>query len=155
MSTRKNRSNGDDSHDCCQANHGSCGCCPSEPTPALVGKTISGSIRANGQISQKIEGDFTVTKSAEAPGVYTVRYNPPFAALIPGLPAPVMTQAFLPLVCNSSDFIFGGNANVFAYVLNYSPDGFKYVTFQIIDDQVIQKDLDVQFAAFGLVPNSV
>lgn len=152
MSMRKNRSNGDDGHDCCQANHGSCGCCPSEPTPALVGKTISGSIRANGQISQKIEGDFTVTKSAEAPGVYTVRYNPPFVSLPPGAANPVMIQAFRPLeFARCSCGGFGSNTDdTFAFVVAFNVQGFKYITFEFVNDRVIQKDLDVDFTAMGM-----
>ncbi|MFE4124425.1 hypothetical protein [Priestia sp. YIM B13486] len=152
MAKRQNRHNNFYSNNC------QCDNCQSNAlTTQLVGKTISGFIPANGQNPRKLEGDFVVTKSTEAPGVYTVRYNPRFDALIPGLSNPIMIQAFLPLTsnnCNNTDS-FGLSPNVFASVLNYNTDGFRYLTFQIIDDQIVQKDLDVQFAAFGLVEGDV
>jgi hypothetical protein len=63
-----------------------------------------------------------------------------------------MMQAFLPILTSNCDdsHLLGLSPNIFAFALNYSPEGFKYLTFQIVDDQIIQKDADIQFAAFGL-----
>jgi hypothetical protein len=114
------------------------------PEPAI----ISGFIPANGQNPVKSSGDFAVRKSEDKKGVYSVLYNPPFAALPPGTNNPVMVQAYLPLVSNRG---FRSNTdNTFAFVVTANVRGFKYITFEFINDHVIQRDLDADFTSMGL-----
>lgn len=144
MPLRKSRSSHNHSNGC------QCDCCQavSLPQPAIV----AGFIPANGQNPQKKEGDFTVTKNAQKPGVYTVRYNPPFVSLPPGAANPVMIQAFRPLeFARCSCGGFGSNTDdTFAFVVAFNVQGFKYITFEFVNDRVIQKDLDVDFTAMGM-----
>ncbi|MFE4124426.1 hypothetical protein [Priestia sp. YIM B13486] len=164
MCSRENQSNHcqcNHNNNCCQCNYcqsysqrNYCQSDPSNisipqfPQPAIV----SGFIPANGENPQKIEGDFTVTKNTQKPGVYVVRYIPPFSELPPGTSNPVMIQAFRPLESiNYSNCGFGSNTDdVFAFAVVANVQGFKYITFEIVNDHVVQKDLDAKFTSLGL-----